>query len=97
MVDTQIKRVLYLVIRESIQNSNKHALASEILIDFKNKNKSLQLSIKDNGKGFDVSSPRYGLGLKNQRKRVEELNGIFNLESIINVGTTTKVEIPLRA
>jgi signal transduction histidine kinase len=97
LVDTQIKRVLYLVIRESIQNSNKHALASEILIDFKNKNKSLQLSIKDNGKGFDVSSPRYGLGLKNQRKRVEELSGTFNLESIINVGTTTKVEIPLRA
>jgi signal transduction histidine kinase len=97
LIEAQIKRTLYLVIRESIQNSKKHASATEILIDFQSKNKKLQLRVMDNGKGFDVNSPKYGLGLKNQKKRVEELNGIFNLESIINLGTTTKVVIPLRA
>ena len=97
LVESQIKRTLYLVIRESIQNSKKYAFAPEVLIDFKRKYNTLQLSIKDNGNGFDLKSIKFGLGLKSQKKRVEELNGNFNLESVLKLGTTTTVKIPLRA
>ena len=97
IIEPQIKRTLYLVIRESIQNSNKHAFATEVFIEFKIKLNSFQLSIKDNGKGFDISSLNFGLGLKNQKKRVEELNGKFTIESILNLGTTTHIEIPIIA
>ncbi|WP_368086359.1 sensor histidine kinase [Polaribacter sp. KT25b] len=92
-----MKRTLYLVIRESIQNSKKHAFASEVLIDFKIKHNTFVLSIKDNGKGFNISSLKFGLGLKNQKKRIEELNGNFTINSVPNSGTTTNIEIPLTA
>lgn len=97
LVESQIKRALYLVIRESIQNSKKHASASKILINFECNQKTLQLTIKDNGEGFDLKSKKIGMGLKNQKRRVKDLNGNFNLESILMSGTTTKVEIPLIA
>ena len=95
LINTQIKRTLFLVIRESIQNSKNHADATEVNVNFVEKNRTIQLQISDNGKGFDVQSPKLGIGLKSQKRRVEELNGIFTLESIINSGTTTKVNIPI--
>ncbi|TVZ56407.1 Histidine kinase-, DNA gyrase B-, and HSP90-like ATPase [Lutibacter sp. Hel_I_33_5] len=95
LINTPIKRTLYLVARESIQNSKKHAIASELNIEFHTDKKKLSLKINDNGKGFDVDSPKYGLGLKSQKERVEELDGLFTLRSILNNGTTTIVNLPL--
>ena len=97
LIEIPIKRALYLVLREAIQNSKKYAAASLVLINFDKKQNTLQLSVTDNGKGFDVSSQKFGLGLKNQKKRVEELNGKFTIESTLKVGTTTMVKIPLKA
>ncbi|WP_298779451.1 ATP-binding protein [uncultured Polaribacter sp.] len=94
-VNNTIKRTIYLVAREAIQNSKKHSEATSLNLFFEISNKKLSLKINDNGKGFDINSPKYGLGLKNQKQRVEELNGVLLLESIINIGTTTTIDIPL--
>ena len=95
VVNKEIKRTLFLVSREAIQNSKKHGEATLVNINFKSYKKTIQLEIKDDGKGFDLSSPRYGIGLKNQQQRVEELNGKFNIESILNEGTKTSILIPV--
>lgn len=97
LIEPQIKRTLYLIIREAIQNSKKHAFASEIIIDFKDIQNNIQVTIKDNGKGFCLKTTKFGLGLRNQKKRVAELNGSFTIESVMNLGTTTIVEMPLKA
>ena len=97
LVKKEIKRTLFLVCRESIQNSKKHGESTEVVNDFIHHKKSIQLEIRDNGKGFDLSTPRFGIGLKNQKQRVEELNGQFVLESSLNIGTTTSISIPLIA
>ncbi len=52
------------------------------------------LAISDDGKGFDLSDKRSGIGLKNMKERIEEINGIFSIESEIEKGTTIKIEIP---
>ena len=89
--------MLYLAIRESIQNSKKHALASKVIVAFERKHNSIALVFTDNGKGFELSTVRYGLGLINQKKRVERLNGTYNLKSQLNEGIKTKITIPLSA
>jgi signal transduction histidine kinase len=96
-VNKEIKRALFLVAREAIQNSKKHGKATQVIITFNYQKKTVQLEIKDNGKGFNVSSPRFGIGLQNQKQRVEELKGTYNLMSELGVGTTTIVNIPLVA
>ncbi len=95
LIKPEIKRALYLVIRESIQNSKKHALASKVFIGFKRKQNNIELNVADNGKGFELSTLKYGLGLLNQKKRVLELNGTYDLKGETNEGIITSIKIPL--
>lgn len=93
-VNNSIKRTLFLSIRETIQNAKKHAEASEVILNFKETKKTITLVISDNGKGFNTNAKKKGIGLKNLKERIEEINGIFTLESEIKRGTKTTIEIP---
>ncbi|WGH74445.1 tetratricopeptide repeat protein [Tenacibaculum tangerinum] len=94
-VDNSIKRLLYLSIRESIQNCKKYAQASKISINFSVRKKYVHLNIIDNGVGFDTSISKGGIGLQNMQERVEELNGTFKITSEVGKGTQTDIQIPL--
>ena len=92
-VNNSIKRTLFLVVRESIQNSKTHAEASAVILSFKQTKKALTLTISDNGKGFNTASKKAGIGLKNMQERIEEVNGTFSIESTLNKGTSIYIEI----
>ena len=92
-VNNSIKRILFLVIRESIQNSKTHAVASVVILNFKQTKKALTLTISDNGKGFNTASKKAGIGLKNMQERIEEVNGTFSIESTLDKGTSIYIEI----
>ncbi|OSY87038.1 hypothetical protein WH52_13310 [Tenacibaculum holothuriorum] len=94
-INNSIKRLLYLSIRECIQNTQKHAEANLITIDFSVHKKSVFLNITDNGKGFDINNSKKGIGLHNMQERVEELNGTLTIESEVGKGTKTHIQIPL--
>ena len=87
-INENLKINLYRIIQESLQNINKHAKASKVIIDFKLKDKLLVLKIQDDGVGFNVNKTKSGIGLKNIRSRVEKLNGSLSINSTINKGTT---------
>ncbi|WP_158009637.1 tetratricopeptide repeat-containing sensor histidine kinase [Tenacibaculum todarodis] len=93
-INNAIKRTLFLIIRESIQNAKKHAAAKNITLRFNETKKAVFLTISDNGKGFNVDDKKNGIGLKNIKERTEEINGIFTIESKLEKGTTIKIEIP---
>ena len=92
-VNNSIKRILFLVVRESIQNSKTHAEASAVILNFKQTKKALTLTISDNGKGFNTASKKAGIGLKNMQERIEEVNGTFSIESTLDKGTSIYIEI----
>ncbi|WP_170245880.1 tetratricopeptide repeat-containing sensor histidine kinase [Tenacibaculum adriaticum] len=96
-INNAIKRLLYLSIRESIQNSQKHAQATKIIIDLSIAKKFVFLSITDNGIGFDTKISKKGIGLHNLQERVEELNGTLTIESKVGEGTKTSIQIPINA
>ncbi|QNM85063.1 hypothetical protein H9W90_12800 [Polaribacter pectinis] len=93
-INNAIKRTLFLSIRESLQNAKKHAAAKEVILTFKETKKVLFLTIFDNGKGFDISSKKTGIGLKNMQERIEEINGVFSIKSELEKGTVINIEIP---
>ena len=93
-VNNSIKRTLFLSIRESLQNIDKYAEAKNVILNFKETKKSIFLTIKDDGKGFEINSKKSGIGLKNMKERIEEINGLFSIESEIEKGTTITIEIP---
>lgn len=84
---------LYRTIQEAINNAVKYSDANEIIVDVKNVSNKIQIEIQDNGKGFDIENTEFGNGLYNMKKRIEEIDGTFEINSIINKGTKIRFEI----
>jgi two-component system NarL family sensor kinase len=86
-------RHTYLLVKEAINNAIKHSNASEISLKFEINNQ-LVITIQDNGIGFDTSKDFKGNGLNNYAKRIEKLEGNYNISSIPKQGTTLTFFIP---
>ena len=84
---------IYRTIQEAINNSLKYANASKITVDIKKLNDKIEIEIIDNGHGFDKENSIVGNGLSNMQKRIEEIDGTFNLSSIVKQGTQIKIII----
>lgn len=85
---------IYRMLQETLQNIYKHAEATHVKIAFSRKKDVILLTIKDNGKGFNVNKARKGIGLKNIDSRVKEIGGRAEIVSKINEGTTIDISIP---
>lgn len=85
---------LYRTIQEAINNAIKYSDANEIIVDVKNVSNKIQIEIQDNGKGFDIENTDLGNGLHNMKKRIEEIEGTFEINSLIDKGTKIRFEIP---
>jgi signal transduction histidine kinase len=85
---------LYCIVQESLTNIQKHAQADRVTIESTIVNRGTILEICDNGKGFDLTRPHAGFGLRNMKERVQCLGGEFNLDSKIGRGTQIKIFIP---
>ncbi|MFV0247348.1 MAG: ATP-binding protein [Tenacibaculum sp.] len=94
-INEKIKVNLYKIIQEALQNIIKYAYAKKVSVTFLLNNKDLVVIIKDEGIGFNTKKKRKGIGLKNMTSRIEKLNGIFNIHSKPNEGTTIKIKVPI--
>lgn len=90
------KRNVLLIIREAMNNIAKYSYATQASLQMKINDKNLQILINDNGVGFDLVNGKMGNGIFNMKQRVKELNGLFNIISKKNEGTTINIEIPLK-
>ena len=90
-----IQLTILRIAQEQLNNILKHAEATEVILQlFITKNR-IALVIKDNGKGFDISKTKKGLGLHNIFNRVEYYQGTAQLDSAPSLGCMLKVEIPI--
>ena len=92
--------ILFRIAQEALNNILKHSGAKEIQMEITFDN-SLELNIRDNGKGFQTSEKTQAgnqsmrLGLINMANRAKLINGEFNIISQPGIGTTVSVRIPL--
>jgi signal transduction histidine kinase len=88
-----IRRNVFLCVKESLNNVLKHAKATLVIITIEAGN-SLKIEISDNGTGIDMQNIRqFGNGLKNIARRMESIGGTFKIENMN--GTITTLEFPL--
>jgi len=86
VVSGEIRRNVFLVVKEALNNVLKHAKATEVSITLKRVPDGLKLFIQDNGTGIDFDKLRqFGNGLKNMKKRMDDININFSIEN--NNGT----------
>lgn len=85
---------IYRIIQEALHNIHKHAQATQVTISFKLINNTICLTLTDDGTGFDVHKVKSGIGLKNMTSRIKEINGVINIVSKKDTGTTVTIQIP---
>lgn len=85
-VKGEVRRNVFLVMKESLHNIVKHADATQIEIGFQLTH-HLKVTIRDNGRGFNTDDVRpFANGVSNMRKRMEDIGG--KLEIVNEQGTT---------
>jgi signal transduction histidine kinase/predicted hydrocarbon binding protein len=93
---TDVKVAFYRIAQEALHNVDKHAGADAVMMRLDYGPESVQLTIQDNGRGFDVEDiPPNSLGVGIMRERADKIGATFNLDSQIGEGTTVTVRWPL--
>ncbi|MBX9784133.1 MAG: tetratricopeptide repeat protein [Chitinophagaceae bacterium] len=82
--------IVYRIVQELINNSIKHAAATEAIVQLELQNNQLQITVEDDGKGFDVNSlnAARGIGWGNIKNRAEYLKAKLNVNSQQGKGTS---------
>jgi two-component system, NarL family, sensor kinase len=91
---------LYRIFQEALSNVEKHARARHVMIHLKKLDGFIQLTISDDGIGFDpdhsaIRTGREGLGLLRMRERATSAHGALSVKSAPRSGTEIEVRIPL--
>lgn len=92
----EIRRNLYLIFKEAINNAAKYAEASEVVLTLSLKKGILFMKIQDDGNGIDISfghEGRGGNGLQNMKKRAQEIGGDLEIYSEKMQGTWVELEV----
>jgi PAS domain S-box-containing protein len=89
-VPVPLKVVIYRVLQETLNNIAKHSQADRVYISLWKQDGKIELTIEDNGIGFDPETSRKGLGLVSMKERVELSGGMLAIESDLGSGTTIR-------
>ena len=87
----EVKRNLFLICKEAINNSLKYSGASSIMLNIRTIRKGVSIEIRDNGLGFEQNSSKKGNGLSNMVYRCKEIGYKFQLVSAPNQGTQISI------
>jgi signal transduction histidine kinase len=90
----ETEAALYFCTLEALQNVQKYAGASAVVVRLREDAEQLQVEVTDDGSGFDVTSITRGAGLTNMEDRLDALGGRLELLSTPGVGTTLRASIP---
>jgi two-component system sensor histidine kinase UhpB len=85
--------VIYRIIQEQLNNVLKHANATTVVIRLAHYHDRVQLTVQDNGVGFDPLQSKPGMGLNNIRNRIEVFNGEMEILSAPGNGCTLAVKV----
>ncbi|SHO62480.1 sensor histidine kinase [Algoriphagus zhangzhouensis] len=96
--DDNTNVMLYRIVQEALNNIVKYAKASEVLIQLTYSEEWIDLTIEDDGVGFDPKKidPDKGMGLKSIAFRTEFIGGTLDLTSSPGRGTLIAINIPLK-
>jgi len=95
-----IKIALLRTLQEALSNATRHGRATEpIEVELRTEGESLQMTVTDHGRGFDLAQAQQGdcLGLVGMRERAELLGGTFDIRSRPGAGTLVHTAWPLAA
>jgi signal transduction histidine kinase/ligand-binding sensor domain-containing protein len=100
-VDDDLRRLppdaatlIFRIAQESLSNIRRHAAAGRVHLELLALEGQCELSVEDDGRGFDVGAARSGYGILGMEERARALGGTLVLDSAPGHGTTVKLRFP---
>jgi signal transduction histidine kinase len=91
-IEQNTEIVIYRMIQELLNNVIKHAGAKNVLVQLVREGNHFNLTVEDDGKGFDIHEIKEGAGLANIKARAEYLGGNVDIVSKKGEGTSVHIE-----
>jgi ligand-binding sensor domain-containing protein/signal transduction histidine kinase len=98
-IPPEVRHNVFLAFKEAVNNVVKHAQASEVRVRLQLQPGNFALSIEDNGRGMggrDANATPARNGLRNMRKRMEDIHGEFSINPGTGDGTIVCLTVPIR-
>lgn len=95
-LSAEARHGVFLAVKETLNNIVRHAQASEVTFRATLDATRIELTIVDNGRGFEVTTrDTFANGISNLQQRMRELGGSYTVESAIGNGTRVLISLPL--
>jgi signal transduction histidine kinase len=96
-IPPEVRHNVFLAFKEAVHNVVKHAQASEVWIRLRLQSGNFVLSIEDNGRGLggrDANATQTRNGLRNMRRRMDDIHGEFSIGPGTKTGTIVRLIVP---
>jgi signal transduction histidine kinase len=94
-LDKELESAVYRVVQEALTNVAKHADADNVWIDVVSEDEAITVTVRDDGRGFDINRRTGGFGLIGMRERVALAGGSLTIVSTPGRSTELRGRIPL--
>jgi signal transduction histidine kinase len=95
-IPPEVRHNVFLAFKEAVHNVVKHAQASEVWIRLRLQPGNFTLGIEDNGRGMGSQpAPQNRNGLRNMKKRMDDIRGEFSISGGANGGTIVRLTVPV--
>ncbi|MBT3047629.1 MAG: sensor histidine kinase [Candidatus Thiodiazotropha sp.] len=97
-IPEEYKSVIYRIVQESLNNAMKYSQANLVKVKLSRTRDTIELSILDDGIGFDPSEikGRLGIGLMSMRERASSVNAALQVKAAVDQGVEISVSFPLK-
>jgi signal transduction histidine kinase len=85
--------MVFRIAQESLNNVRRHARATHVELQLRQDEAGCELTVTDNGIGFDIGEQFSGYGLLGMEERARALGGVLTIESAMGSGTTVHLQI----
>ncbi len=92
----ETEQAIYRVIQEALANVSRHSKAKHAEVSLVYNTDSLQVTIADDGRGFDMEQKAKGMGFRSMRERIGNIRGTIQTQSAPGQGTRVLVQIPIK-
>lgn len=91
-----VEATVYFCVLEALQNVQKYADASRVVVRLHGEDDALIFDVRDDGRGFDATTAKQGAGLANMHDRADALGGVLEVTSQPRTGTIIRGTLPVK-
>ena len=91
-----LEATIYRLVQEAANNAIKHGNPDRISVTISRSDDTVEMSVQDDGSGFDTAATERSFGLVGMQERVSLAGGRLEIDSVPGKGTEVRVELPLR-